>query len=86
MRTPLATIVVDRWNGRAQLPLRSRPYRRSGVWASAATANEGKILSALGTEDAAIKGSLFEKLCERGLAGLDYMNVDVQLAHWIERQ
>src|SRR5271156_3839767 len=35
--------------------------RRSGVWASAAAVNEGKILSALSTEDAAIKGSLFEK-------------------------
>jgi len=39
--------------------------RRSGVWASAAAVNEGKILSALSTEDAAIKGSLFEKLYVR---------------------
>jgi hypothetical protein len=35
------------------------------MWASAATVNEGKLLSALSTEDAAIEGSLFEKLYVR---------------------
>jgi hypothetical protein len=35
----------------------------SGMWTSATAVNKGKILSALSTGGAAVKGSLFEKCC-----------------------